>query len=387
MKKYFLILVLVPGILIPIILINWLIDPYRIFHKPWIRDNYYLNTSYMRIESGGIINTEDFNSIILGSSMAANFSPSEATNIFNDKFVNISLDGSSIAERSVVLNYALKKVKVHNIIYSLDGFETNTVVGTPIAPYIYLYDSNSFNDFNIYASKPDILQFVFCGNILFSNNKPCPNTKSIENLTEWHSSIDHSIRFGGLHTWLEVKNNGQIREALADISKSIQTINLNKVKPINLIEVNHNSSKRHHVLINYLLNYAVSHAEVNFYLFFPPYARLRYAIMKQSNPQEFEIYLETLRFVVQESSKYNNIKIFGFENEQFLDDIANYKDTSHYHQRYNSQMLQWMKNGDHLLTPSNIEAYIKDISIRAGKYPLKEIGAQINDYLKRQGIN
>ena len=124
-----------------------------------------------------------------------------------------------------------------------------------------------------------------------------------------------------------------------------------------------------------------------FTCFFPPYARLRYAIMKQSNPQEFEIYLETLRFVVQESSKYNNIKIFGFENEQFLDDIANYKDTSHYHQRYNSQMLQWMKNEDHLLTPSNIEAYIKDISIRAGKYPLKEIGAQINDYLKRQGIN
>jgi hypothetical protein len=73
--------------------------------------------------------------------------------------------------------------------------------------------------------------------------------------------------------------------------------------------------------------------------------------------------------------------VFGFETEDFLDDIANYKDTSHYHQRINSEILNWMKNGEHELTSENLEPYIQEITRRAANYPLKQIGAQIGAYL------
>jgi hypothetical protein len=81
------------------------------------------------------------------------------------------------------------------------------------------------------------------------------------------------------------------------------------------------------------------------------------------------------------SEKHPNVKIFGFEAEDFLDDIANYKDTSHYHQRINSEILRWMKNGEHELTSSNLEPYIQEITERAANYPLREIGSQIDAYL------
>jgi hypothetical protein len=385
MRRYF--IILTAGWMLPaaiILCINLLVDPYRIFHKPWIRDNYYLNNG-MRIADSGIINTESFDSIILGTSMADNFSPAEASRIFGGKFVNLSLDGTSIAERSIVLNYALEKRKLNAVIYSLDWgtLDIASPVNTSIAPFAYLYDDSSLNDILIYAN-PKLLKYAYCGNIFVSSDSPCDDTKKdIENLTEWYSVQDAIKRFGGLHNWLENRNNVEIKNALTGIAKTIKSIDSGQVKAVDWTVVARETSMHQLVFRDYLLQYAAKYPEVKFYLFFPPYSRLNFALTEQGNPQAFETYLETLRFVVRESKKYDNVKIFGFETESFLDDIANYRDTIHYHQRINSEMLHWMNNGDHQLTTSNLDGYINEITARAAIYPLKDIGAQIDAYLSR----
>ena len=89
---------------------------------------------------------------------------------------------------------------------------------------------------------------------------------------------------------------------------------------------------------------------------------MRYAIWKQSDPNAFQIYIETLRMVVNETSKYSNVFIYGFDDQSFLDDLANYKDTSHYSPEYNSRILTWIKNGEHLLNTENLENYISAIT-------------------------
>ncbi len=385
MRRYF--IILTAGWMLPatiILCINLLIDPYRIFHKPWVRDNYYLSNE-MRIVASGIINTESFDSIILGTSIADNFSPTEASRVFGGKFVNLSSDGSSIAERSLVLNYALEKKKLNVVIYSLDWgtLDIASPVNTSIAPFAYLYDDSSLNDILVYAN-PKLLRFAFCGNIFVSSNSLCDGTrKDIENLTEWYSVPDAIKRFGGLHNWLENRNNVEIRSALASISKTIKSIDSGQIKSVDWAAVARETSMHQLVFRDYLLKYAANYPAVKFYLFFPPYSRLNFALTQQGNPQVFQTYLQTLRFVVRESMKYDNVKIFGFETESFLDDIANYRDTIHYHQRINSEMLYWMKSGEHQLTTANLEGYIQEITTRAANYPLKHIGGQIDAYLSR----
>lgn len=364
-----------------IILINGLVDPYRLFHKPWVHDNYYPRN--LRILASGIINTEAFDSIILGSSIAQNFSPNEASKVFGSKFVNISISGSSITERSLVLNYALKKRKLNEVIYSLDwgSLGIDSISKTHIAPYAYLYDNNSWNDILIYASNPAAFRFAFCNSILISGDNFCTNSKDIESLVEWHSDKEYSKRFGGLHKWFDVKNNNQVQGALKSISQSIKAINSSDVKKIDLTKLMDSKLKHQQVFRANLLNIIAQHPEIKFYLFFPPYSRLNYAITKQSDPQKFEDYLEILRFVVNECAQHSNVKVYGFETELFLDDISNYRDTLHYHQHFNSKMLHWMKKGDHELTPSNLNAYINIISERADSYPLGDIGRQIESFL------
>ena len=64
-----------------------------------------------------------------------------------------------------------------------------------------------------------------------------------------------------------------------------------------------------------------------------------------------------------------------------LPNISNYKDTVHYHQKYNSMMLNWMKNQENEINQKNIENYIKEITKKASEYPLGDIADQINIYL------
>lgn len=370
--------------------INWLIDPYRIFHRPWIRDNYYPNDKNMRIEAAGIINSEEFDSLILGTSIAANFSAKEATRALGGEFVNISMDGSSIAERAIALNYALRKKKIKKVILSLDGISTSltAIADTPIGPYLFLYDDCLINDIRIYASDFKILRYALVRNVFFDNTSNITKVLSrnvredLETIVEWKSVADYERRFGGLSKWLEAKNDGQVKESLESILHSIETIRDGRVEPINTGAIAVTRAKNQKLFNDNLTNLISRYKDTYFVLFFPPYSRLSYAIAAQSNPTEFQNYLEIIRFVVAECSKYPNVRVFGFDTEGFLDEIANYRDTVHYHKRYNSAMLYWISNGMNVLTQLNVDDYINEITVLARKYELRDTGNKINSYFR-----
>jgi len=71
----------------------------------------------MRFQAAGVINKFDFDSAIVGTSIAANFQTSEANIKLGGTFQNISLDGSLLKERKVLLDYLLTKKKDINYKY------------------------------------------------------------------------------------------------------------------------------------------------------------------------------------------------------------------------------------------------------------------------------
>lgn len=358
------------------------IDPFQVFHKPWLRDPYIVRE--MRVQAKGIIDQYEFDAAIVGTSMAANFMPGEASRIFNRHFVNISLDGSFMIERSVVLDYLFRKKKMADIIYSLDGYDQDSLNGMPIEPYVFLYDNKPFNDLQLYTSFK-CAKFLFCRNALFPGRGGCEKTTDLEHATEWGSKAEHARRFGGLNQWLNAKNNNQVSGALKKVSNAIRTIEEKRVQPIEPGEVQRRFEKRKKVINAQLIKYFSAHPSTTFYLYFPPYSRLRYAIHKQSHPGMFEIYLDTIKWMVHEAGRYKNVEVYGFDDMDFPDDIANYKDTSHFHQRINSKILAWMKAGQHRLTASNVDAYISTIDHKAANYRIDIIGDRIAAYLGSSG--
>lgn len=350
-------------------------DPLKLFHKPYVYED-HLDTN-MRQQAVGIIKNWDFDSVILGTSMLENTSSLEANNILGGTFINISIGGSDFYERKIILNYLVKNKNINKIIYSLDSYYLNQREGHPkynIGTFDYLYDDSIFNDFKAYLNDK-YLKCIF----KFSNYNRCIQKKAeLDRPNAWYQSKGHSKRFGGLQNWINSKNDKQIVNAFNSIVLTSNKIK-NKEK-INIDNVNLKIDKAKSYIDENILNVVAENRQTEFILVFPPYSRLTYGEWVQYDLVSWKIHEAVIRYLVLKSIEYKNIKIYGFEHMDFLDDIANYKDLGHYHHSINSSMLSWFASESGLLTNKNIDDYI-DISYKkALNYDITKIADQIKDY-------
>lgn len=353
--------------------INYLVDPLKIFHKPYFfKDK--LNSN-MRLQAAGIINNYEFDSIILGTSMLENTSSKESSYILGGNFTNISLSGSDFYERSFVLNYALKKKQIKKIIYSLDysGLIESRMGKSDfiVDDFNYLYDSNYLNDFKQYLNLNSfsvILKFYLSKEANFDK----PN--------EWFSDKSHSSRFGGIDNWFKAENNNQIKDTFKEISESINAIKNNEIIIDADIDNKISISKKY--IDSYLLSFVKSNPNTEFNLIIPPYSRIKNAIDAQYKKSDFVRLKESIKYLVKKSKDYPNLKIYGWGDKEFPDNIAYYKDLRHYSPEINSKMIYWIKENDGLLLDSNIEKYLNTFEKKSLNYNVFEIADKISEYLK-----
>ncbi|QKE28425.1 hypothetical protein AACT_1246 [Arcobacter acticola] len=354
--------------------INFMIDPLKLFHQPYFfKDK--LNSN-MRLQAAGIINNYEFDSIILGTSMLENSSSIESSNILGGNFINISLSGSDFYERSFVLNYALEKNQIKKVIYSLDySGLIESRMGTSdfmVDNFNYLYDDNYLNDFKQYL-KLDSFKDILKTYLSKKANFDSPN--------EWFSNKSHSSRFGGIDNWFKAENNNQIKDAFKEISESINAIKNNETIVYSDIDDKISISKKY--IDNYLLTSVINNPNTEFNLIIPPYSRIKNAIDAQYKKSDFIRLKESIKYLVEKSKDYPNLKIYGWGDRDFPDNIAYYKDLGHYSPEINSKMIYWIKENDGLITLHNVDNYLNIFEKKSLDYNLFEIGEKIENYLKK----
>ena len=357
-----------------------LVDPLRLFHKPWVRDDYFVKE--MRFQAAGIIRNTEFDSIILGTSMAANFSPGEASKIWDAAFANISPGGSWLSDRSVILKFALASKPIKNAVISLDDFH-EFGKRRPLfsaTNYDYLYNENRWDDFKIYLNLK-YGNYLLCRNKIIPSKTLCKNTRDLETVAEWSSLEMNSKRFGGLNKWFESKANGEVQRTLTEIVNKTRAIKNGTVKTVNKEDYEQKLRGEQLSFDHYVMHYIKENPDTQFYLYFPPHSRMWRSLSKKANPSGYSRYIERIRYVISAIEEYPNAKAFGFDHLEFTKDIANYMDLLHYHPRFNSAMLRWMKNNDHELTRDNVESYIKSTSELADNYDVVSVGERIETFL------
>ncbi len=343
-------------------------DPLQLIHTHSSKKGFVSSARHQVLR---IINQYSFDSIILGTSMLENTSADESSKILGGKFMNISLSGSDFNTRSIILNYTLKHKKIKKVLYSLDDNGLFQFQKKDTSNFDFLYDDDKVNDIRVYVS----FKYLKCS--MF--NSYCLSNRDIDRPFAWYKNIEHSKRFGGLDNWFKAKNNGQIKSAFNSILASIEQIKLNNQN----IDVNlqDNILKSKKYLDDTILKYVSTYSDTEFILIIPPYSRMKYAIDAQYNISNFEEYKASIRYLVNKSNKYSNLKIYGWGNHSFIDDIANYKDLHHYEYKINSWMLGAISRKAGLLTTDNIEPYLDVFTEKALNYNLIELGNRISNYL------
>ena len=339
------------SILIPAALAVYISDPYMLFHKHWFhKGKIYQN---FRIQNYGLIKYEDFDSIIMGTSMLENTSANEASEKLGSKFANLSTAGSTFYERYKILNFALQTKEIKHVIMSLDYiFFQARKTNFSFAPELY-EENNLLGKVKVYTSDKAF-------KCIFKSKKCDFIDDNLDRPNAWLNTEINARRFGGFQNWLKVyAEDEQIQSAIAEL-RSKET------------DYSYEYAAYKEVVDTEILP-LFKHKKTTFSLIIPPYSVIRWA-KRKNNLEEM---LRPYAYIVEKTADLKNVKIYWFYDEDFVYDIAQYKDTTHYHHFVNSLQLDAIKEGTHILNRENMEQKFAEFISRINAYDLEPLLRQI----------
>lgn len=360
--------------ILAIVALLYIYDPFWLFHKPIFRATTY--HSDMRVQAKGIIDSADFDSVILGTSMLENTSAKEAGQKLGGKWVNLSLEGSDFSERKILLDYTLKRKNIKQVIFSIDNFalingDRENFTSQQIDSRLYA-EGLFLQKFKRYLNK----KFIKCA-LRWSKKTECVGDKNdLETIgqTTYRSKRKY---FGGMVNW----NEWNKEQATKQYSKYVK----NDFHPKSDETKRLNFDEQKIYLQEGILQVIKENPQIEFYLIFPPYPRFFYALfpfhqMYHKGRNGKEIFAEVrqiLPYLTQEVANLENANIYGFDGLGYADNIANYCDYSHYYLDMNSMQLDAIANGTHILTPQNIDSYLDTMESKIKSYDISPIIKQI----------
>lgn len=353
MKKYrvLVFLFLFITIVLPIyfIFIVWYIDPFALWHKPFYCPNQVYKHKNMRYNARRFIEHSDYDSLIFGSSMLVNTSAQESSKVLGGKFINISIEGSRFAERRLILDYIFEKnKKINTVITTFDSEFVSTLHNfsyLTIKQWDMIYDKNWVNDYNIYVNKT-FLPYIFSTffKLISGKEVSCEN-RDFDRPASFFAESEHLL--GGIKNF--AKNDYNLNETKSAVEKI-------KNKQISKDELN----PKDLALIKELFDKDViepikNHQDTEFIMIVAAYSVVKSAIAFQTNPAGARLQKYFLKYLLDQNLP--NLKVYGFDDMGFTDDIANYVDLGHYSKDINSKMLDWIAQKKGILTTQNFDEY------------------------------
>ena len=326
----------------------WYVDPFRLFHQPFMCKNQVYDD--MRYNARWFIKSGDYDSIILGTSMLANTSAKEAAELLGGKFINISIWGSSLEQRAILMNYALKKKPIKKIIISLDRgglVPVNMKLDNKVSAnrFDFLYTDNS-NIFKVYMNIKFISK-IFSFKCEEDANMDMPSSWMLK----WGDRTEQ--RFGGLENWIKTYKDKDMQTTMQMLSAAA-IMALNGYQPQNLLNTYY-LEKYQKDLDNNVLKFAKDYPNTEFVLVIPPYFMAYNSILRFSADGYSALQKELIRYVL--NQKLSNIKLYAYDYLDFTYDVRNYMDLGHYSPEINSKILQMLSKKEGELNLSNLDKW------------------------------
>ncbi len=311
------------------------IDPFLHYHAPLEFLEYPLTDE--RYQSDGIARYYDYDAVITGTSMAQNFKTSEFEQLWGGKAIKVATSGATFHE----MNEQIRRVLDYNsdtkyVVCSFDGNWLNydadyeQYAGIPK----YMYDRNPLNDVNYLLNKEvlpktlAVLNYTRAGNV----------TPTMDEYVRWSDYMLYG-KEAVLRSIVRIE-----RDTMA-VGSGLRDVDRQRI--------------RDNVTENFLKT-AQMYPDTEFYLFFPPYSAYYWDVLARQGKLEVQIEAEKLATEIMLEAK--NVHLFSFSDKtEITFNMDNYTDSMHYGGWINTEILQYMNNGEGRLTKDNYEEYFEKL--------------------------
>ena len=313
------------GTILLMLLVFWIFDPYFHFHKPFPFVSYRMYDE--RYTNDGISRHFDYDAMITGTSMAQNFKTSEADALFGVNAVKETFSGAGYKELSQNLERALQRNdRLRTVIWTMDS---NSLIrdkdydqyeGYPT----YLYDDNPWNDVSYVFNKNVWYHGVLPNLIMTLKGEP---STTFDEYSSWEKEMGYEYVMQSYDRW---EQKAETAPGLTEADVKMVTANIQQ----NFVD-----------LVN-------RYPDTTFYIFYTPYSICWWDFMNQEGMINY--YFEAELIATKLLLECPNVRLYNFHDKyDIITNLDNYRDKEHYGAHVNSMILEWLSDGDGLVTNDN----------------------------------
>lgn len=296
-------LALLLSALISIIAAVVIIDPFQIYRQATAYAPPITNST-QNYFNAGIAKSYEYDSVVIGSSMTENFTPSQLDEQLGGSFIKLPINAGSAFNHHQMMDLAFRTHDIRTVLYGIDMEALAYFYKTPKCEMPdYLYDDNLFND----------TQYWFNRSVLATYLPKCLMALGQYDETQ----RDAMYNWGSLY---EYGRDAALRGVAISDTEVKQSPRPEEpvLSQQTMLNLEHN-----------YIPYIEAHPDTEFIFFFPPYSLVRwYEYYQQGVMGEF---LGQKEAVVKALLPYENVRIYDFQAKlDWISDLDNYIDSGHY---------------------------------------------------------
>ncbi len=316
------------------------VDPfcyYRLTERPYFANIFFL--------SPGMIRHADYDTVLLGSSMALHFDPDVVDNALHARTLKICENGMNVTEMRSLLAAcrAANRAGRYLICVDMDYYRFTTPEKSKYP--LYLLNQTKLDDFKYWFNFDVWTKYL-----------PLDAANAV--LKRGGSVIDRYREIGILKS-----TEGYNEEAVLNVLKRVKPAALNDQARAELEAMIPNFDETLH---DYLAQFD---PDVQIILFLPPMSVARWY---QNSLNDSTAYFFALRLHIAEAvAQYENITLYDFQSCDFTNDLSLYRDMIHYNYTINDFMSYEFARPDYVATPETVAKANAQIAENVRQFTLR----------------
>lgn len=294
-------------LLLAVALIVVVMDPFYHFHKPVLGMKAVLMDRDYQV--GGTLDYFDYDSVILGTSIAENINTHEVDSLYDVTSIKAIRASGSNEDLMWYLNRAYSTHEDKKVFYamSVEEFIAKPSVTIEDSDFYYLLDNNPFND----------LEYIFNIDVLF---KKIP--------LEIGDSFLFDYDEGYSYSWFQTK----------EFSSGAMTSHYSP-PPVFMEEVDYSEEMANcSENIEHLKAMIASHPETEFYLYLSPNSALWWDMAYRSG--ELTGKFQVIEYIYNQLKDIPNVRMYNYMfDEDITFNLDLYMDTVHFSEKINSYII------------------------------------------------
>lgn len=317
--------------------LNFVVDPLQLFRPARLFPAMYSADS--RLQDAGLIRSQDFDTVFMGTSLAVHFRQRDIDRALNARSLKLAMTGSNSREQAFVLASALER-RPKRVIWQMDDWIFRD------APEV---DSDIYLPADLYRrNAKGIAGYLFSGAMaresLWIVARAIPPLEPIvarlTNGVMFKFPISRVDDINTLRPDFDVAGFYNAQNVLAAFRRT---------SPGSISEGYH-----YDAMVRNFEHDAIAliegHPDVTFDIYFAPYSILHFVAMRDTSPATLKIANDIAAYAFQRLLQFPNVRLHDFRDvKEVTHDLGNYGDVIHHSPAVDLNVLSWLAEGKYVV--------------------------------------